>query len=350
MASFGRRKANRRRSRGMEDWNKTLVGSIALGVLTVLLATLVIISKVGPGYRSYTADFLQAAALQPKNPVTVAGIPIGTVTDMKLAGDHVTVTMRVRNDVALGKDSRAVIMVTTILGSRYLALHPGGGGPLPHNNIDINHTEVPFDLQQALQDAAVTYGAVDTDNLASAVQALGKEVESLPPLVPKAMDNLQRLSTVIADRREQFGSMLKTMDLVTTTLRRQQKSIGSMVNQGQQLLGEFVARRAAFHAMLTSMTRLVNVLGDTVVDNRPQLEELLANMNTLSDLMAEHDDMVRSLLQSAPVALRGLANATGTGNALDTNFSNGILVDSWMCAISGRARQFEMIPYYKDCK
>jgi hypothetical protein len=55
-------------------------------------------------------------------------------------------------------------------------------------------------------------------------------------------------------------------------------------------------------------------------------------------------------LQSAPVALRGLANATGTGNALDTNIPNGLLVDSWMCAISGRAEQFGMIQYYKDCK
>jgi len=60
--------------------------------------------------------------------------------------------------------------------------------------------------------------------------------------------------------------------------------------------------------------------------------------------------MLRGILQSAPIALRGLANATGTGNAIDTNFTNGILVDSWMCAISGRAKQFEMIQYYKDCK
>ena len=27
-----------------------------------------------------------------------------------------------------------------------------------------------------------------------------------------------------------------------------------------------------------------------------------------------------------------------------------LLVDSWMCAISGRAKQFGMIQYYKDCK
>jgi virulence factor Mce-like protein len=334
----------------LEDRSRTMIGLVALGVLAALMATLVIITKVGPGYRTISADFTQAAALLPKNPVTVAGIPVGTVTGMKLKGDHVTVEMRVQNNIDFGKDSRAVIMVTTILGSRYLALHPGGGGPLPNNTIDLNHTEVPYDLQQALQDVAVNYGEVNTDDLARAVEVLGKQIEGLPPLIPKAMDNLKKLSTVMADRRDQVGSMLKTMDMVTTTLRRQQASIGSMVRQGNQLLGEFVSRRAAFHAMMQALTDLVNVLDDTVIDDRQQIDALLANMNTLTGLLNKNDGMLRGILQSAPIALRGVANATGTGNAIDTNFTNGILVDSWMCAISGRAKQFEMIQYYKDCK
>ncbi len=338
------------RKRTLEDMNRAGIGLFALAVITALLAGLVILTKVGPGYKRVSADFLQAAALLPKNPVTVAGIPVGTVTGMRLNGDRVTVDMRIQNNIELGKDSRAVIMVTTILGSRYLALHPGAGGPLPDNKIDLNHTEVPYDLQQALQDVAVNYGEVDTDQLARAVEVLGEQVQGLPPLIPKTMDNLKRLSKVMSERRDQFGSMLKTMDLVTGTLRRQQTSIGSMVNQGQQLLGEFVTRRAAFHELIQSINSLVNVLDDTVVDDRAEIEELLANMDTLSGLLAKNEGMLTSILESAPIALRGIANATGTGNSLETNFPNGILVDSWMCAISGRAKQFGMIQYYKDCK
>lgn len=338
------------RKRTLEDMNRTGIGLVALGLIVALLAGLVILTKVGPGYKRVSADFLQAAALLPKNPVTVAGIPVGTVTGMRLNGDHVTVDMRIQNNIDLGKDSRAVIMITTILGSRYLALHPGAGGPLPNNTIDINHTEVPYDLQQALQDVAVTYGEVDTDQLGHAVDVLAKQVEGLPPLVPRAMDNLKRLSKVLSDRRDQFGSMLKTMDLVTGTLRRQQSSIGAMVNQGQQLFGEFVSRRAAFHAMIQALNELINVLDDTIVTDRPQVEALLGNMNTLTSLLSKNDGMLRSILQTAPIALRGLTNATGTGNSLETNFPNGLLVDSWMCAISGRAQQFGLKQYYQDCK
>ncbi|NBQ42545.1 MAG: MCE family protein [Mycobacteriaceae bacterium] len=350
MAELERKYRGLPRKRTLEDLNKTAVGLVALAVITAVLASLVIITRVGPGYRRYSAEFTQAAALLPKNPVTVAGIPVGTVTGMKLVGDRVRVDMKVQNNVKLGKDTRAVIMVTTILGSRYLALYPGGDGSLPDNTIDLDHTDVPYDLQQALQDVAVNYGEVDTDDLARAIELLGKQIESMPPLIPRAMDNLKKLSTVMADRREQFGSMLKTMDLVTTTLRRQQSSIGSMVRQGQELLGEFVMRRAAFHAMVQSLTSLVTVLDGTIVEDRPKLEALLTDIKRLSGLLAQRDDMLRNILQSAPVALRGVANASGTGNALDTTFTNGLVIDSWMCAISGRAEQFSMIEYFKDCK
>lgn len=334
----------------LEERSQTVLGLIALAVLTALVATVLVIRAVGPGYHRVTADFLQAAALQPKNPVTVAGVHVGTVTGMELMGDKVRVTMNVSNDVKLGKDSKAVIMVMTILGSRYLSLEPVAGGSLPDNHIDLAHTKVPYDLQEALQDATYNWEQVNTDELAKTVEVLGKQLADLPPLIPRAMNNLQTLSTLMADRRSQFGDMLKTMQAVTTTLRRQQASIGRMIIQGNELFGEFLARQAAFTAMLQSVTGLVNTLNPVIVNDRAKLDELLQNMRQLTDLAAKHDDLLRNILQVAPVTVRNLANATGTGNAAELNIANGLVVDSWMCAISGRAQQFGMIQYFKDCK
>ena len=39
---------------------------------------------------------------------------------------------------------------------------------------------MPYDLQQALQDVAVTHGEVNTDQLARAVEVLAKQVQGLP--------------------------------------------------------------------------------------------------------------------------------------------------------------------------
>ncbi len=95
--------------------------------------------------------------------VVIAGIPVGDVTSMKLDGDHVEAGLKIRDNIVLGKDSRATIKVTTILGSRYLALEPNGSASLPHNTFDLSHTDVPYDLQSALRDATTTFEQVDSD-------------------------------------------------------------------------------------------------------------------------------------------------------------------------------------------
>lgn len=336
--------------RPLESYSKTWLGVVAVAMVSVLVGALLLVRVADFGYRHYTAHFLQAAALQPGNPITVAGIPVGEVKSMELKGTYVEAGLKVRDDVVLGEDSRASIMITTILGSRYLALYPDGPGSLPDNTFDITHTEVPYDLQEALSDVTTTYEQVDSDQFAETLAILGTQLETLPPVVPQALENTHTLSTIIAERRDQLGELLKTTEMVSTTLRRQQTTIGSLVNQGNSLLGEFVARRATFHAMMDALTNLVETLSGIVIDDRPELEELLSNLRELSSLLAKNDGMVRSILQSGPIALRGIANISGTGNAIDFNASSGLLVDSWMCAISGRAKQFGMIEYYQDCK
>lgn len=341
---------NTRRRMTLEDRDPIWLGVIALAVVVTLVAALLTVRVADFGYRTYTALLQQAAALQTGNPVTIAGIPVGEVTGMDLAGDHVVATLKVRDDIALGDQSRAAVNITTILGSRYLSIAPAGSGALPDDTFGLTRTEVPYDLQEALADVTTTYEQVDSDKFAETLSILGRQMEDLPAVVPQALDNTRVLATIIAERRDQLGTLLRTTELVSNTLERQHANIASLVRQGDNLLGEFVARRASFHAMLSAITNLVHSLSGIVIDDRPELEALLTDLRQLSDMLGKHDDLLRSVLQSGPVALRGLANATGTGNAVDLNASNGLLVDSWMCAISGRAQQFGMIQYFQDCQ
>ena len=336
--------------RPLDSYNKTWIGFIAIGLIVAVMGGLLLVKAAGLGYRHYTAQFAQAAALHTGNIVTVAGIPVGEVTSMRLARDHVEVGLRVRDNVPLGAETRAIMKVTTILGSRYLELRPGRSGTVAHGIIDLAHTEVPYDLQDTLADVTTTFGETNTDQIAASLGTLGKQLEGLPPVIPQAMDDLHRLSTIVANRRTQIGSLLANIDTVSSTLRRQQSGVGTLVRQGQDLLGEFVVRRTAFHALIQSTTKLVAFLSKVVVDDQASIEDLIRDLNHLLRLLSDHDDLVRNILQIAPVTARNVTNAFGYGNAWEANVTNGLLVDSWMCAISGRAQQFGMLEYFKDCK
>lgn len=334
--------------RPLESYSQLWLGVIGLVVIGVLLAGVTLFGSLNVGKTRYHAEFAQAAQIGRGNQVTIAGIQVGTVESVRLAGDHVVVAFTVRNNVHVGKDSRAAIKLTTILGARYLELAPAGGDNLDHRTIRLANTEVPYDLQKTLAGATSTFEPIDAERIVESVKTMNLSLQGLPDALPDALANLQSLADIMADRRGQLATLLSNADTLTTMLRNQKADLGALVLQGRDLMAEITARRTAVHRLFASATTLVD-RAHTILADEPELDRLLTDMAQFSAMMSDHDALLRNILQTMPVAVRNLANATGSGNALDISASAGPLVDSWMCAISGRARQFNLVEYFKDC-
>lgn len=337
-----------RLKRPIEGYHEIWLGTIALTVIAVLVAVALGIGRLSSGQLGYQGEFLQAAQLRAGDQVTVAGISVGGVSGVELAGDRVIVKFKVRNDVDLGSDTRAAIKLTTLLGSRYLELSPAGTGELDHRTIGLANTSVPYDLQKTLADATTTFEQVDADRVAESMTTLSQALNGVPEALPQALDNVKSLAAIISGRRDQIGSLLRSVDTVTTMIRDQQANLGALVMQGRDLLGEIVSRRAAVQRLFESATALVNTI-KTILDDQPTVDEMLATLRDFSRMIAEKDALIRNTLQVLPIPLRNLANASGSGQAVDVNVPAGILIDSWMCAISERAQQFNLVPYFTDC-
>ncbi|WP_084759816.1 MCE family protein [Nocardia mangyaensis] len=325
-------------------------GLIAVLVLTLVLVGLLVINSLHLGTRTVRAEFAQAAGVAAGDPVTWAGIPVGTVTGTRLAGDRVEVTLTVDNEVTLGTDTAAAIKLTTLLGSRYVELRSSGGGELRENRIPLSQTSVPYDLETALQDATTTFDQLDADQIAESMTALSQGLDGVPSLVPGILRDIRSLSNVIATRRDQIGTLLTSTDQVSTVIRTQQAELASVVGQGGIVLREILARQDALHRLLDATTTLVQRLEPIVVGGRAEIEQLLTDLRDMTAMMAGHDDLLRSILQILPVPWRMFANATGTGAELNANAPDGAFVDSWMCALSAIAVDAGKAPYLQDCR
>lgn len=335
--------------RPIESFSRPWMGVFAIVAIGAVLMATVVYSGLGIGKTRYQGEFAQAAQIRSGAVVTIAGIKVGTVERVKLAGDRVVVAFNVERAIALGADTRAAIKLTTILGSRYLELSPAGTGQLANRTISLAHTEVPYDLQRTLAGATRTLGPVDANRFVDSLNLLNANLGGVAEELPQALTNLQAMADIIADRREQLGTLLTNTETLTTMLRDQRANLGALVLQGRDVLREIATRRAAVQQLFASATLLVDrahgILGDEAAVN-----QMIRDFSEFMQMTAEHDALLRSFLQSTPVALRNFANATGSGNATDVFLPAGIFVDSWMCALSGRARQFNLVEYFKDCQ
>jgi phospholipid/cholesterol/gamma-HCH transport system substrate-binding protein len=304
--------------------NKTVIGSVGLLVIVLLLGLAFKADSlpfIGGG-TVYAADFSEAAGLQKTDEVRVAGVKVGKVVDIDLAGDHVVVKLRVKG-VHLGRLTRAEIKIKTVLGRKYVALEPDGDGTLdPDTHIPVTRTSAPFDISPAFQDLAKTVGQVDTTQLAASFTTLADTFRGTPKEVQASLNGLSRLSQTIASRDAQLRVLLDRANGVTGVLAARDDDLVEFLKQTDLVLQEVKARRAAIHTLLVTTTTLSEQLIALVRENRATLDPALTHLRGVVDVLRKNQDNLDKSLQEMAPFVRLFANNLGNGRWFDTYVYN----------------------------
>ncbi len=124
-----------------------LIGFLALGYLSIQLGGLDLFEnstyKVG-------AKFSTVTGLRSGASVEMAGVKVGWVDKISLAGEEALVTIRINQEVELSQDSIASIRTKGILGDKYIRLSQGGSEKIIKPGGLIRETEPPIDIEKIL--------------------------------------------------------------------------------------------------------------------------------------------------------------------------------------------------------
>ncbi len=122
-----------------------LVGILCLGYLSIKLGKL---ELIGGNVYEVVAQFNSASGLKPGSAVEIAGVEVGRVRGITLKEDRAAVTLAVNDGVKLYTDTIASIKTRGIIGEKFLALSPGGGGDPLKPGDTIRDTESGLDLEE----------------------------------------------------------------------------------------------------------------------------------------------------------------------------------------------------------
>ena len=122
-----------------------LVGIVCLGYLSIKLGKL---ELIGGNVYEVVAQFNTASGLKNGSSVEIAGVEVGRVRAIILNEDRAAVTLAVDNKVKLYTDTIASIKTRGIIGEKFLALSPGGGGDPLKPGDTIRDTESGLDLEE----------------------------------------------------------------------------------------------------------------------------------------------------------------------------------------------------------
>lgn len=305
--------------------NPVVVGAISLVTLALALTVALRaddLPLIGGG-DTYHAMFTEAGGLKPNDEVRIAGVRVGRVNDIALAGDEVKVTFKVEESAELGARTGAAIKVKTILGAMFLAIEPAGAGELPEGaTIPAARTTSPYDVVEAFEGLAETSADIDTDQLARSLTTLADLTRNTPDEFRGALDGLSRLSANVAAKDAQINELLVNLERVSTVLDERDEDIVALMRDSDVLFRALVARRQAVHDLLVSSSTLSRELTTLVRQSRADLAPALQHLeNVVAVLNKNEDNLDNSLRLMAPF-YRVFANTLGTGPWFDTWISN----------------------------
>jgi phospholipid/cholesterol/gamma-HCH transport system substrate-binding protein len=303
-----------------------LIGLTGLVILTLLAVAAYNVDKlplVGGG-TVYTAQFRDAAGLKAGDPVYIAGVEVGRVTAVELAGDRVRASLRVRN-AWLGDQTNAAIEIKTLLGAKSVSLDPRGRHALdPSTPIPLDRTASPYDVVNALSGLSGTLQQVNTVQLAHSLQTLADTFRGTPADVRGTLEGLSRLSQTIASRDEQIHHLLTGTEALTGVLAGRNAEFERLLVDGNLLLAEVRRRREAISALLTDVQALSLQLRGLVADNSAQLRPALQQLDRVAAVLQRNQVNLDRGLQLEPVFIRLFTNTLGNGRWFD-NYICGLL-------------------------
>ncbi|HYH35655.1 MAG TPA: MCE family protein [Nocardioides sp.] len=305
--------------------NPVIVGAISLVVVAGLILAALNASKlpVIGGGDVYYAAFSEAGGLKANDEVRIAGVRVGKVEEVELAGDHVRVRFRVDEGAEFGQETRASIRVKTLLGAMFLALEPAGDGQMSEEyEIPVDRTTSPFDVVEAFSGLAETSDEIDTDQLAESVTTLADLTRNTPEEFRAALDGVSALSANVAEKNEEINTLLQNLEKVSIVLDERDEDIIALMRDADVLFRALVKRRVAIHNLLVSTSRLSRELTTLVRQSRADLKPALTHLENVVQVLNQNEDNIDNSLRLMAPFYRVFANTLGNGPWFDTYIQN----------------------------
>ena len=293
-----------------------IVGLVILAALALLVFDSANLPIIGGG-TGYSAYFAEDAGLQAGNEVRIAGVIVGRVTGVSLAGNKVAVSFKVKN-VWVGNQTTAAIKIKTLLGDKFLSIDPQGTQPQnPGQPIPLSRTTSPYDVTQAFQGFGQEVSQINTAQLAKSLETFSAAFAGTPPYVRSALRGLASVSHAVASRDAQVTRLLASAKNVTGTLASESATFAKLLGDGNLFLAELQQRQAAIHSLLIGTQALATQVSGLVNDNQAQLTPTLQALDQVTSLLEQNQANLTKALALAGPYYRLLGNALGNGRWFD---------------------------------
>ncbi|GAA0412520.1 ABC transporter substrate-binding protein [Acrocarpospora corrugata] len=309
--------------KSFRDRNRVAVGVVSLAVIGAVLAGTFLAGTLGLFEGGYTMSgiFADSGGLKTGNDVRVAGVVVGEVTEVRpdYGQGHVVVTWRVADGIRLGRQTRAEITLSNLLGGRYVRLTGPVRAPyladLPEEQrrVPLARTGTPLLVNDALNDATRLVRRLDTD----AVDRLLGEIAKIEPSergrITRLLANVGELADTISASEPELRKLIENGTRIMGLVEKKDKELGRLIDAIQIMLAELKRRRDELRTLLGDGSDLVTSMTLLIDRHEKSLIALVDDVSAIGERLERQNGKLNTTLAWIGPTFSGLSTIGGQG-------------------------------------
>ncbi|ROO89750.1 phospholipid/cholesterol/gamma-HCH transport system substrate-binding protein [Actinocorallia herbida] len=310
----------------LRDLNRRIVALVSLSLLIGCIGFAFLYGQVGLFQGGYhvTGVFTETGGLKEGDDVRLAGVKVGKVTaiDPDFDRGKVRITFRVESGIDLGPQTRADVQLANLLGGRYLKLT----GPVQEpyladlsetkREIPEDRTGTPYTVVAALNKTTGDLGRLDMKSITRILEETEKIDLPSRENLNRLLTNVSTLNAALNAKSPQFQQLIADANRLTGVLATKNDDLARLLEASQTLLETLTEHRDELASSLGNNARVVDTLADVVGKRGKELDDLLANLHTLTRRLEPRMADLNTDLALLGPTFQGLANAGSTGDGL----------------------------------
>lgn len=304
--------------------NQAVVGAIVTVVLVAgsLFALVLQRSWISRG-TTITALFTDAAGLQARDDVMVAGVRAGQVEGVFIEGVNAAATLQLSEPMP--RDSRARIVLKNFLGKRAVVIDPGTDWDHPFQKSDtipVERTSTPVDYAEFNKEAQKLSRLSDIEALRSLLSSVADVSQGQREQVGQLIEGLDRVTRVVSERRTALSITVERSKTVVDTLADKDQDLVRIIDAFGSTLDRLAKRRADLSRLLAETAKTSNQVANLVGDQRQELHRVLAELHEDLEIIDRHQVDLAHIFAYGGQAFTGFSEVVKSGEADNPYWAN----------------------------
>ncbi|PND55451.1 mammalian cell entry protein [Mycobacterium sp. ENV421] len=317
---------------------KTIVKVGVFGVVMILLtaALFAIFGQYRTGSdNSYSALFADASSLKSGDSVRVAGVRVGTVTDVALQPDNkVVVDFDADRKIVLTSATKATVRYLNLVGDRYLELVDSPGSAKiqpPGSRIPLDRTEPALDLDLLLGGLKPVVQGLNPNDVNALTNALIQILQGQEGNLDSLFSKTQSFTSSLADNGQTVQQLIDNLNTVITTISKDGDKFSGAVDKLQNLVTQLANDKDPIGESITALDNGTASLTDLLNQARAPLAGTVDQLGRLAPLLDQDKELLDISIQKAPANYRKVVRLG----------SYGSWINQYLCGLSLRVSDLQ---------